>query len=742
MIDWFADMMPLAAAAADDPGFLSDLFYKIVLGLRIALGIGLVIFVHELGHFVAAKTFGVKCEKFYVGFDVPLKLGPIKFPRTLGKFRYGETEYGIGVIPLGGYVKMLGQDDDPRKQEEESKRIRVDEGEAEGEAPKLDPRSFPAKPVWQRMVIISAGVVMNVITGVLFAALAFGYGVAYNPAVVGGVTPGGPAWQAGIAPGGKVVSVGTWNDEEMHFREMKMEILTKGLEYPDQPINVAVRYEDGVRDFQLETQSNPQQKEARMIGIAIPHAPKLGDDLYAIPDSAAAKVLTPQDAGAEIVSFNDTPIQSESMVPVTPLLDFLYTHPDQSIRLGLRRTDGSEHTVRLDPQPAKSLGIRFAMGPVVALVKDGPAAKAGLQAGDVIRQIDDRTELDAYGTAQWLVGVSEPIKLVVERGSGDAKETIDLAITPVKSPQTLSPTSSITGEIAVNAFGFAYRPLPVVASLLAAQPSANTSGEDSEPNADSQPQDAQAEGASPDRSAATADSLQPGDTIEWVQLDASTAEKLVDEEDEQFKKLLQQLVDRWEISDTMPLNDLRDLIQLLPEGTTLMVAARRGDDQQVIRTSVQVARDEIMMFDRGLVLGQRQSMQRAASVSEAFSLGLREGYRRFTDVIRFLKMIPRGQIKLKHVGGPLEIVNIAKNEAEKGISRQLMFLTMLSMNLAILNFLPIPALDGGHMMFLIYELVAGKRANEQLEFRLTVAGLLTLLMLMVVVFANDIIRHL
>jgi regulator of sigma E protease len=236
--------------------------------------------------------------------------------------------------------------------------------------------------------------------------------------------------------------------------------------------------------------------------------------------------------------------------------------------------------------------------------------------------------------------------------------------------------------------------------------------------------------------------LQAGDTIEWVELDAKIAEDLVPDDDQQFQDLLQQLVDRWEISDTMPLNDLRDLIQILPKGTPLVVAAKRGNEQQVVRATVEVMQDEIMMFDRGLVLGQRQATQKAASVSESLSLGLREGYRRFTDVIRFLKMIPRGHIKLRHVGGPLEIVNIAKNEAEKGISRQLMFLTMLSMNLAILNFLPIPALDGGHMMFLIYELVAGKRANEQLEFRLTVAGLLTLLMLMVVVFANDIIRHL
>ena len=172
-----------------------------------------------------------------------------------------------------------------------------------------------------------------------------------------------------------------------------------------------------------------------------------------------------------------------------------------------------------------------------------------------------------------------------------------------------------------------------------------------------------------------------------------------------------------------------------------MMATRPPEDR-VISTTVVVGKDDQFMFERGLGLMPTEAVQRASSFSGALALGAREGYRQFNNVIRFLKMLPRGRIKLRHVGGPLEIVNMAKSEAEKGISPQLMFLTMLSMNLAILNFLPIPALDGGHMMFLIYEFVAGKRANEQLEFRLTVAGLLTLLMLMAVVFANDILRHL
>ncbi len=725
MIDWFADLMPLAAAVSDDAGFLSTLLYRIVLWVQIALGIGLVIFVHELGHFVAAKTFGVKCEKFYVGFDVPLKIGPIKFPRTLGKFRYGETEYGIGVIPLGGYVKMLGQDDDPRKQEAEAKRIRTGEEAEDAETPRLDPRSFPAKPVWQRMIIISAGVVMNVITGVLFAAIAYGYGVSYIPAVVGGVTPGGPAWQAGIEPGGRVVSVGSWSDPEMHFREMRMEILTKGLEYPDEPINLAVQYDDGVQDYELRTQADPQRQDARMVGLAMPNSSKIAEETYAAPESVAAESLGPEDAGAEVIAFDGTPIKQDSINPVTPMMDYLYRHPGKPVELRLRRGDGTERTVTLPPQPAKSLGVRYAIGPIVALVAKGPAATAGLKIGDRIRQVNDDVSPDAYGVAEQLVGVQEPVKLVVERGEGESSETLEITIKPVESLQSIAPTSSIAGEVAINSVGFAYRPLPLVESIVL-------------------PKSDDAESAS--GLASDENSIQPGDTLEWVELDEAISKDLIPEDDEHRAALIEQLVERWEISPIRPLNSLRELIQILPTGTPLTVAvtrpARDGEKAKVISTTVRVAEDELKMFDRGLVLGQRQAMQQAGSVQQALSLGLREGYRRFTDVIRFLKMIPRGQIKLRHVGGPLEIVNIAKNEAEKGIAPQLMFLTMLSMNLAILNFLPIPALDGGHMMFLIYELVAGKRANEQLEFRLTVAGLLTLLMLMAVVFANDIIRHL
>ena len=81
-----------------------------------AVGLGFVIFVHELGHFAVAKLCGVKCEKFYLGFDI----GGLK----LCKFHRGETEYGIGILPLGGYVKMLGQEDNPARLREEIERAK------------------------------------------------------------------------------------------------------------------------------------------------------------------------------------------------------------------------------------------------------------------------------------------------------------------------------------------------------------------------------------------------------------------------------------------------------------------------------------------------------------------------------------------------------------------------------------------------------------------------------------------
>src|SRR5262245_30297049 len=118
----------MLAVSAIEPTWLETIGSWIWMILGVAAGLTFVIFVHELGHFLVAKACGVKCEKFYVGFDffeIPIPFTKWKIPRSLFKFQWGETEYGLGSLPLGGYVKMLGQDDDPRNAEQEAARIRA-----------------------------------------------------------------------------------------------------------------------------------------------------------------------------------------------------------------------------------------------------------------------------------------------------------------------------------------------------------------------------------------------------------------------------------------------------------------------------------------------------------------------------------------------------------------------------------------------------------------------------------------
>ncbi len=259
----------ILAFASSESNWISNFSSSAIGILQVAIGLGFVIFVHELGHFLAAKFFGVKCEKFYIGFDVPIKIGPIRLPSSLGKFRWGETEYGIGIIPLGGYVKMLGQDDDPRRAEEEAARIKQKDDSNTG-IYRLDPRSFPAKPVYARMVIISAGVVMNLIFAVLMAAYAFRGGVPYQPTIVGEVVPGDPAWQSGLLPGDQVLQVASMKepDEKLQYSDMTELIAISGLSDASKKIPLKLRRDGKEVSYEIAgTKRHDPRGIQTMLGI-------------------------------------------------------------------------------------------------------------------------------------------------------------------------------------------------------------------------------------------------------------------------------------------------------------------------------------------------------------------------------------------------------------------------------------------------------------------------------------------
>jgi regulator of sigma E protease len=145
--------------------------------------LGVLIVVHELGHFLMARLAGVGVERFSVGF------GPV-----LWRFRGKETEYCVSAIPMGGYVKMMGDDENPL------------EG---GKGATIDPRkAFNAKPLGARFLIVFAGPAMNFVLAVVIAALMFMLvGRPVAPAQVGRVVEGGPAAQAGLQTGDRIISI-------------------------------------------------------------------------------------------------------------------------------------------------------------------------------------------------------------------------------------------------------------------------------------------------------------------------------------------------------------------------------------------------------------------------------------------------------------------------------------------------------------------------------------------------------
>jgi regulator of sigma E protease len=147
--------------------------------------------------------------------------------------------------------------------------------------------------------------------------------------------------------------------------------------------------------------------------------------------------------------------------------------------------------------------------------------------------------------------------------------------------------------------------------------------------------------------------------------------------------------------------------------------------------------DDQFMVDRGLVFEPVYEIVRAGSFFDALSRGGRKAFENLSLVYRFLHKLTSNQISPRLLGGPIEIAKQAGKSAEEGFSHFLLFLTMLSANLAVVNFLPIPVLDGGHMVFLVYEWIRGKPPSEKVVAVLSYLGLALILSLMMFVFGLD-----
>ncbi|MBX3437395.1 MAG: site-2 protease family protein [Planctomycetaceae bacterium] len=650
--------------------------------LTVVLGLGLVIFFHELGHFAVAKWCGVQCDKFYLGFDI--------FGLKFWSRKWGETEYGIGVLPVGGYVKMLGQDD-------------IDPSQLTSEEIAQNPRSYTAKSVPQRMAIISAGVIMNVITGFLFFMIAFRVGVEETPAVVGEVQVGMPAWNVGIRGGDRIAQINDRSIEDFNDL-MQATALSSG------PLQIkAIRPDGEVYDVTLVPDVTGTRRKigvAPTQGLIVFENPKGMSIPSVVPGTAAAQAQPALQPGDTVTAINETPVKS-----FAELSDVLSRERAQSVSLTVERAAGTNETeggqpvtIQLPAEPFRSLGLRMDIGRIAAVQAGSPAVAAGIEIGDRLASVDgqdvgktlDPFRLPDYFAERHGQEVVVGIKRDVPGGPAEVRQ---VTIVPEDRGGWTAPPSFEETPLAIPAIGIAYH---VQATVL--------TPEDGGP--------AQAAG------------IKAYDAITKLVLQRSegAASDGIDQDisiDIGEKNLayafwqMQQFPDR--------------LVQLT-------VQSRDSDESRVVDLTPVAATDWFLPTARGVRFLPLSQPQRAENVADAFNMGWHQTRSSIANIYLTLRNLVTQQLSVKELHGPLGIVKVASDVAQVGIAPFLLFLGFLSINLAVLNFLPIPILDGGHMVFLIWEAISRKRPSEQVVVAATLAGMAFVVTLMVLVLWLDISR--
>lgn len=680
-----------AVMALVDPGWLT-FWWNVGLVL---LGLNLVILVHELGHFLVAKWFNVQCEKFYVWFDI--------FGLRLFRFRWGETEYGVGVLPLGGYVKMLGQEDNPARLREEIERAKrpVSPGPAAGEIQEgaervlYDPRSFLAQSVPRRMAIISAGVLMNVVFAFAAAVIAFSMGVEQQAPMVGTVFPGEAAWRAGLRPGDTIEKVG--NRPISRFTDLQRAISVGDVA---DGVKLTIRRPVlGGQPVRLELLVHPDRiRTTPTIGVTNGFSTRLDPRWALLPNVPTPQPDPPLLPGDQVVAIDGQKVEEYGHIHT-----LLARHPDRPLRLTVERTgkDGNRQRVDvvLPPRPVRHLGLVMKLGPVVAVREGSPAQQAGIAPGDRLLAVDGEPIGDPLRLAELLRKLSQG-KTAVEltwEAAGGQRQTKTL---PLSEPEWFDRPLVPGSPASIPAWGLAFRIVPEVAEVLPESPAARAG-------------------------------ISPGAIVQEVRFHLEPEAPQNDRAARAEKPGSIQL--------TGPQADwtfVHYLIQDLPADAKVELVL----SDQTSYVVEPVPAEDWFLPDRGLFFATASFVLKASNLLSALQLGAEETWSALTFIVRTLQKLGVGQVSPRGLAGPIGIAHIAYYYASEGLAAFLIFLCLLSANLAVLNFIPIPILDGGHMLFLTYEAIRGKPPSESVVAALTFAGLVFLLALMIWATGMDFLR--
>lgn len=670
---------------------LAPMLGKAINILYVAVGLGLVIFIHELGHFLVAKWCGVKVERFSIGF------GPI-----LWKHKRGETEYALSAVPFGGYVKMLGQDD-------------ADPSQMANERIARDPRSYTAKSVPQRMAIISAGVINNMVSAMLFFVIAFMFGVKYQPAVIGHVVPGKPAWVAGLRLGDKITRINDRTGDQLGFIDIRQavalsskdeDILIEGLRMAEGsphgvPFSTTVRPEDGdlFRTISIEAES----------GLTLPDDPELESSGRGptVTGLSASEAEPPFAGGDTLREVDGLPLRGYADLQMA-----LAARRDKTVEIGVHRKGEPESApltkIKVGPNHFRTLGLTMAIGKIKAIQRGSPAEKR-LQTGDTITHVKDAesdwtpvgVKIDPLKLPDYFAErAGQPVQVRVKREVKQGEPiSEDVELVPEDRPGWIERPDPNDCPLSVPAIGVAFHVLHHVVDVDPNGPAAKA-------------------GVQKDDNLVKIEFKPPQEKSEAGKKTAETIE--FGEENRNWPHAFWRLqqVRTWSIVLT---------VKSLGAATEKQVAIDPELDPQWYLPM------------RGFAMQPLMMTRQAADISEAVTLGLNHTRDSLIDMWLTIRGLTwGGTISPKALGGPIRIAGTAYYFTRQGLPDLILFLGMLSVSLAVLNFLPIPVLDGGHFMFLCWEGIRGKPPSDWVVVTATYVGLALVLSLMAWVMYMDI----
>jgi len=688
--------------------------------LLVIAGFGFLIFVHELGHFLVARWVGIKVTQFSIGIGPSIvawrkglgyRIGSTEpeYERRIkarlieahedaddesrkadGEFEIpssriseignelgmSETEYRLNWLPLGGYVKMEGQEDmDPTARSD-------------------DARAFNNRPVWARAAVISAGVVMNLIFAVIFFVIAFMAGVNFPAPEVGQVKPNGPAAKAypighekdstfqGLQPGDVIRSI---DGEPVHdFADVSV---SAGLARADEPLKIEVERDGQSLTYLVTPETGPEG--LMWLGITSASLPILADtgDRLPLPDDLREAGVRP---GMAIASVNGKGIRRLAEVfdaisesggaPTTvTFADPSHERPDVTVTLkpkAILNAWGEDRRGLLGLIPPTRIS---------QVIPRSPAAKAGLRKGDVIARL---------GPLVW--PDPKTVSTQVPKLKGTKLEIEVLRDGEVKKLEPVAPDRSGKLGIALTDAEQAF-----VSHTVEGSPAATINP--------------------PAGSRITAINGQPVRTWSDAQ------------------RILQELVEKTHVENASDSGETTTVVSMTFE---LNVSEHPTETAEIHLAGSQLERlsKAGWAMAEALAFVQKEVTLRTEDPLEAIDLGIHRTHIVMLQTYQTLARLFQGTVPAKALRGPVGIADIGTQIVQtKGWTFLMFFLGLISVNLAVLNFLPLPIVDGGLMVFLLIEKIKGSPVSP-VVLTANVIGLALLGSLFLFVTFHDISR--